>query len=84
MLFYFGECENAELCTRKCNSEVLILLCQQQSFGLMFMFIWKCGCAMTSFFQSPHLSGQNSPLLSLNNLLKDKPNPFAVSRSVRL
>ena len=41
------------------------------------MFIWKRGCAITSFFQSPHLSGQNSPLLSLNNLLKT--NRFAVS-----
>ena len=72
MLFYFGECAHAaaHVKTTKRNGECLILLCQQHSFGPMFTFVRQRGCAMSSFFQSPHLGGQIDQFLSSNELDK--------------
>ena len=36
----------------------------------MFMFVRQRGCATSSFFQSPHLSGQIGQFLSSNELGK--------------
>ena len=57
-------------CARERNGEYLILLCQQQSFGLMFTFVQQRGCTTSSFFQSPHLGGQIGQFVSSNELGK--------------
>ena len=71
MLFYFGECAHAAAHVNNAIvSFFFILWCQQQSFVPMFRIVWRRDCATYSFFQSPHLDGQNGPFQSSNEHLQ--------------